>query len=39
MHSGAGVEGKDPQLLQESVCGTDGPVWLGGADLLPECFR
>lgn len=31
MHLGAGAEGDDPQPLQESVCGTDGSGWLGGA--------
>lgn len=39
MHLGAGVEGDDPQPLQESVHGTDRSGWLRGADLLPECFR
>lgn len=39
MHLGAGVEGDDPQPLQEYTCSTDRSGWLRGADLLPEGFR
>lgn len=39
MHLGAGVEGDDPRLLQESAHGADRSAWLRGADLSPGCFR